>query len=165
MIRLCVYIVTVMIGVSCSSIVAADPIAIEGEHYSIKTTDRFYNYRFDIEFLSYSDKAICLHTDQWPSVDTYGQHRVHGEIIRGLDAEIEVTSNTDMYLPRQSNVSNDCKLNMESDFMEKCSIKIMPKQKIKTTLPYQYFSKELTKDPDRSKKLVYKVNALFCDDF
>ena len=153
------------LGMGCAQVKSTSKIAVENKDYQIIVSDRFNDYRFDIDFISKSGRDICLDIDQWPSANTYGKHRVFGEIITHLDAKVEVISNTNYYTPKNATVSNDCRASSEAAYLSKCSLRIKAGQRLKSSIPYQYFDKNLSKDDDDSKKLIYKIDAVFCDFF
>lgn len=157
---------TAVVIVGCAALKDNDHvIAVEGQDYKIITYDNFNKFRFDIKFTSLSERPICLYEDQWASINTYGQHRIFGESIKQLDAEIFVISDSETFYPRASTVGGHCKANTDAEVQKLCSQRIEKGNQLLTSLPYQFFDLKILKSEDQSKKLNYSISVQFCDVF
>lgn len=157
--------VTVLLDAGCASKKSNEIIAEEGSDYTITTYDNFNRFRFDIKFTSLSERSICLYEDQWANIDTYGQHRVLGEAIKQLDAEIFAISGSETYYPRASTVGGHCEAGTDAEVQKLCSQRIKKGDQLQTSLPYQFFDLEILNNEDQSKELSYTIHVQFCDVF
>ncbi len=152
-----------LIAGSCASTSGQSEVTpVQGKDFELRVVDNLSKAQFELEFLSRSDREICISQGQWPASEndlsptsqlrlgslSFMSDRVY-VLSEGRRIPIK-TSNFGYCLP-------------PDDEPNACSIIVESGARLTGVIPYKEFDGEISASPTVERRLIYGFAPYFCE--